>query len=172
MILPQHPLRQRLNDEVHTRPPIPLEAPALISFIACTRDGHDLDDERAHLGLLYERLGLPLEPSAEAAHLIIDAGDFRLKWELHGEFSTYTLFTAPRQAPRSGETALDLVPDDWLAGIPGQVIAAAHIELLAAGSVNPEEMIADMTARGGDSHIISLIAGQAAWLLTDLRIQQ
>ena len=43
MELRNHPLRQRLNDEVHTRPPIPLEAPALISFIAYTRDDHDLD---------------------------------------------------------------------------------------------------------------------------------
>ena len=70
MELRNHPLRQRLNDEVHTRPPIPLEAPALISFIAYTRDDHDLDAERSHLAQLYERLGLPIEPSAEATHLI------------------------------------------------------------------------------------------------------
>ena len=167
-----HPLRQRLNDEVHTRPPIPLEAPALISFIAFTREQHDLDAERAHIGRLYERLGLPVEPSAEAAHLIIDCGSFRLKWELHGEFSSYTFFTAPKMAPGSGETALDVVPADWVQGIPGQVIAASHIELLAAGSVSPEDMIRQLTVKGGDSHIISLIAGQAAWLFTDLRIHQ
>lgn len=171
MELRTHPLRQRLNDEVHTRPPIPLEAPALISYLAFIRDDHGPEAERAHLGQLYERMGLPIEPSAEAAHLIIDGGNFRLKWEQHGEFSTYTFFTQPGQAPQSGETALTSVPADWVQGIPGQVIAATHVELLAAGSVDPEELLATFPVRG-DTTIVSLIAGQAAWVMTDFRIQQ
>jgi len=165
-----HPLRQRLNDEVHTRPPIPLQAPALVSYLAFTHEAA-ADSERSHLGQLYERLGRPVEPSAEATHLIIDAGTFRLKWEQHGEFSTYTFFTQPQQPPQSGETALDAVPADWVQGIPGQVIAATHLELLAAGSVTPEDMIGGLNAQG-DTHIISLIAGQAAWVFTDFRIHQ
>jgi len=165
----QHPLRQRLNDEVHTRPPIPLEAPALISYLAFTHDPENPLGERTHIGLLYERMGLPVEPSAEAAHLIIDGGDFQLKWEQHGEFSTYTFFTQPKQPPQSGETALDAAPADWVQGIPGQVIAASHVELLAAGSISPEEMIVNLTNKG-DTNIISLIAGQAAWMFTDFRI--
>jgi uncharacterized membrane-anchored protein len=167
----QHPLRQRLNDEVHTRPPIPLEAPALVSYLAFTRDSENPVSERPHIGLLYERIGLPVEPSAEAAHLIIDAGSFQLKWELHGEFSTYTFFTQPKLPPHSGETALDAVPADWLQGIPGQIIAASHVELLAAGSIAPEEMIAQRTGKA-DTNIISLIAGQAAWMFTDFRIHK
>jgi len=166
----QHPLRQRLNDEVHTRPPIPLEAPALIGYFAFIREPGAVD-EHAHLALLYRRLGLPVEPSREAAHLLIDGGAFQLKWEQHGEFSTYTFFTKPKAPQQSGETALDAVPADWLQGIPGQVIAATHLELLAAGSVMPEEMIAGLNSQG-DTHIISLIAGQAAWVFTDFRIRQ
>lgn len=165
----QHPLRQRLNDEVHTRPPIPLEAPALVSYLAFIRDPENPVGERAHIGLLYERIGLPVEPSAEAAHLIIDGGGFQLKWEQHGEFSTYTFFTQPKLPPQSGETALDAAPADWVQGIPGQVIAASHVELLAAGSITPEEMIAQRTGKA-DTNIISLIAGQAAWMFTDFRI--
>jgi uncharacterized membrane-anchored protein len=167
--LVQHPLRQRLNDEVHTRPPIPLEAPALISFLSFIREADGQAAERSHIGRLYEQLGLPVEPSAEAAHLLIDAGDFRLKWEQHGEFSSYTFFTVPKQPPQSGETALSAVPAGWVKEIPGQVIAATHLELLAAGSVSPQEIIADLNT-SGDTHIISLIAGQAAWIFTDFRI--
>lgn len=166
----QHPLRQRLNDEVHTRPPIPLEAPALISFLAFVRENASPAAERAHIGLLYERMGLRVEPSPEAAHLIIDGGAFQLKWEQHGEFSTYTFFTRPNRPPQSGETALAAAPADWVQGIPGQVIAASHVELLAAGTFTPEEMIARLTGNKGDTDIISLIAGQAAWLFTDFRI--
>ena len=171
MELRTHPLRQRLNDEVHTRPPIPLEAPALISYLAFVHDENGPAGERAHIGTLYERMGLPIEPSAEAAHLIIDGGNFKLKWEQHGEFSTYTFFTQPKQAPQSGETALGAVPADWIQGIPGQVIAATHVELLAAGVVDPEEMLATLPAKS-DTNIVSLIAGQAAWVFTDFRIQQ
>jgi uncharacterized membrane-anchored protein len=167
----QHPLRQRLNDEVHTRPPIPLEAPALVSYFAFIHDETNPVSERSHIGLLYERMGLPVEPSAEAAHLIIDGGAFQLKWEQHGEFSTYTFFTQPKLPPQSGETALDAVPADWVQGIPGQVIAATHVELLAAGSVSPEEMVARQATKG-DTNIISLIAGQAAWVFTDFRIHE
>jgi len=167
----QHPLRQRLNDEVHTRPPIPLEAPALISFLAFIRDPDGQAAERSHIRRLFSQLGLPGEPSPDAAHLLLAGDGFRVKWEQHGEFSTYTFFNTPRRPPRSGETALDAVPADWVKDIPGQVIAASHLELLAAGSVSPEEIIADLN-RGEDTHIISLIAGQAAWIFTDFRIHQ
>ncbi len=170
MELRSHPLRQRLNDEVHTRPPIPLEAPALISFMAFTRAEHTLEAERAHIGRLYERLGLPVAPSEEAAHLIIDCGAFRLKWELHGEFSTYTFFAAPRRPARSGETALDIVPQQWVKEIPGQIISASHIELLAKGSCNPTEILWHLGTDSTDTQIVSQIAGQAAWLFTDFRI--
>src|SRR5574343_279882 len=168
--LRQHPQRQRLNDEVHTRPPIPLEAPALVSFLAFTRGGDAQVNERSHIGALYERLGLPVEPSGEAAHLIIDCGRFKLKWELHGEFSTYTFFATPNKPPQSGETALDVVPNEWLQGIPGQVICATHIELLVSGSPSPTEIIWNLNAESTETHIVSQIAGQAAWLLTDFRI--
>lgn len=171
MELTQHPLRQRLNDEVHTRPPIPLEAPALISFLAVIRDPEQKIGDRAHLAQLYERIGLPVEPSAEAAHLIIDGGDFKLKWEQHGEFSTYTFFTQPQPEAGTGETALGAVPSDWVQSIPGQIIAASHVELLAAGSITPEELLAKHTAKA-ETSIVSLIAGQAAWMLTDFRIHK
>ncbi|MCK6391605.1 MAG: DUF3422 domain-containing protein [Azonexus sp.] len=172
MELRSHPLRQRLNDEVHTRPPIPLEAPALVSFMAFTRAEHTLAEEKAHLGRLYERLGLPVAPNEEAAHLIIDCGDFRLKWELHGEFSTYTFFAQPRATPRSGETALDVVPQAWIQNIPGQIISASHIELLAKGSSSPTEILWHLGSDSTDTQIVSQIAGQAAWLFTDFRIHE
>jgi uncharacterized membrane-anchored protein len=162
-------LRQRLNDEVHARPPIPLEAPALVSYLAFLRDGQAPQAERAHLGQLLKQLGHAGEPGEDATHLMVDAGSFRLKWEQHGEFSTYTFFTSPRQAARSGETALDHVAVNWVQDIPGQIIAATHIELLAAGTLLPEELLADLPSRN-DTHIASLIAGQAAWMITDCRL--
>jgi uncharacterized membrane-anchored protein len=171
MTLTQHPLRQRLNDEVHARPPVPVEAPVLVSFLAILHDEARPTGDRAHLGALYERLGKPLEPSADAAHLIIDAGTFLLKWERHGEFSTYTFFKTPQQAPGSGETALAAVPSDWVQAIPGQLLAATHLEVLDAATSNPQALLATLTAPG-ETVVASKIAGNAAWMFTDFRIHE
>ncbi len=167
----QHPQRQRLNDEVHARPPVPVAAPMLVSFLAFLHDESRPEGDRIHLGALYERLGKPVEPSAEAAHLLIEAGAFQLKWERHGEFSTYTFFRAPGQPAGTGEHALDAVPADWLAAIPGQLLAATHLELLDAASSNPQELLATLTAPG-ETVVASRIAGNAAWVFTDFRIHQ
>ncbi len=165
----QHPLRQRLNDEVHARPPVPVEAPMLVSFLAFLHDEANPGGDRSHLGALYERLGLPVEPSADAAHLIIDAGTFLLKWERHGEFSTYTFFKKPQQPAGTGEHALAAAPADWVQAIPGQLLAATHLEVLGTPAVDPQALMATLTAPG-EVVVASRIAGSAAWVFTDFRI--
>ncbi len=165
----QHPLRQRLNDEVHARPPVPLEAPMLVSFLAILHDEARPDGDRAHLGLLYERLGRPVEPSAEATHLLIEGKTFLLKWERHGEFSTYTFFANPHQPPGTGEHALAFAPADWVEAIPGQLLAATHLELLGSPEVDPRQLMDALTAPG-ETVVASRIAGSAAWVFTDFRI--
>ena len=165
----QHPLRQRLNDEVHARPPVPLEAPMLVSFLAFLHDEGNVDGDRSHLGQLYERLGLPVEPSAEATHLIIDAGAFQLKWERHGEFSTYTFFKKPVQPAGTGEHALAAAPADWVQAIPGQLLAATHLELLGTPTTDPQQLMHTLTAPG-EVVVASRIAGGSAWVFTDFRI--
>jgi uncharacterized membrane-anchored protein len=166
----QHPLRQRLNDEVHARPPVPLEAPALVSFLAFLHDDGQPEADREHLARLSERLGLPEDTCAEAIHLIIDGGTFRLKWERHGEFSAYTFFKTPQQPPRSGEDALSAVPADWLQAIPGRLIAATHMEYLSAAAEDPEKLL-ETLADPGEVVVASRIAGGAAWVFTDFRIR-
>lgn len=167
----QYPQRLRLNDEVHARPPVPVEAPTLVSFLAFLHDSARPDADRAHLGRLYERLGRPVEPSAEATHLIIDGKGFLLKWERHGEFSTYSLFRTPARPPGTGEHALDAVPADWLEAIPGELIAATHLEMAAAAEVDPMALLATLSAPG-EVVVASRIAGGAAWVFTDFRIHE
>lgn len=165
----QYPQRQRLNDEVHARPPVPLEAPTLVSFLAFLHDDSDPNADRNHLGLLYERLGRPVEPSAEATHLIIDGKTFLLKWERHGEFSTYSFFHSPLQPAGTGEHALEAAPADWVQAIPGQLIVATHLELLSTEKVDPQALLATLSAPG-EVVVASRIAGGAAWIFTDFRI--
>jgi hypothetical protein len=50
--LTEHPLRYKLNNELHARPPVPVAHPQLVSYVALMHDGVREDDELRHLQLL------------------------------------------------------------------------------------------------------------------------
>jgi len=89
--------------------------------------------ERAHLAALCEQFDAA-PPARGASHYSAPFGAFRLKWERHGEFSAYTVFVHGRSPLPFGEPAVDLVPGEWLAAIPGRTIVAAHAELMPAAN--------------------------------------
>lgn len=160
----EHPQRRALNDEVHSRPPVPLNTPELVSYLAFLQVDGSADLEPAHLHQLAVQLGLP-EPRTDTGHASLDAGEFRLRWERHSEFSSYTFFRVGDGA----EPALQAVPAGWRKGIPGQLIVAPQVEVRDAEDVPPETVIAQ---EGHDftPTVASQIAGGAGWVLTDFRI--
>ena len=50
----QHPLRQTLNDEVHARPPVPLDTPEFVTYLAFLHHEGSASREAAHLAQLAE----------------------------------------------------------------------------------------------------------------------
>ena len=83
--------------------------------------------------LLFEQdYALPLIPPVWAAHLATGRGPVRFKWERHGEFSSYTFFTAGLSGLPFAEPVVALLPAGWLAGVPGQTVFAAHAKLAPA----------------------------------------
>ncbi|NMG53081.1 DUF3422 family protein [Aromatoleum aromaticum] len=166
----EHPQRRALNDEVHSRPPVPLNTPELVSYLAFLHVDGSADLEPAHLHQLAAQLGLP-EPGTDTGHVSLELGEFRLSWERHSEFSSYTFF---RHVPGTGDgdgadPALLTVPAGWRKGIPGQLIVATQVEVRDADEVPPETIIAQ---EGHDftPTVASQIAGGAGWVLTDFRI--
>jgi uncharacterized membrane-anchored protein len=129
-VLPgEHPLRRRLSNEVHARPFALLSAPERASHLAILT-GEGTDADRRHLEALCARYGVEA-PGADANHVLLDFGDFRVKWERHTEFCTYTFFRGgplPESDP-FGESAVDFVPRDWLARMPGELLAAVNLVL-------------------------------------------
>jgi len=120
-----HPLRLELASEAHARPFMHLEAPVQISHIAVFA-GRDANRHGEALAALCQRFGVA-PPAPEAHHFSHDFGHFRLKWEYHTEFSTYTF-----AAPHAGGAPFDAppirhIPLDWLDRLSGSVLAAAHI---------------------------------------------
>lgn len=164
----QHPLRQRINDEVHARPPMPLETPEFVTYLAFLHQDGSTGEESAHLRRLAEQLGLP-EPDTESGHVFLDAGGFRLKWERHSEYTGYTFFRHIDGADTPDEHALLEVPAAWRRDIPGQLIVATHVELRAVAEVSPETVLTQLSPTGHPT-VASKVADGAGWVVTDFRI--
>lgn len=134
---PDHPERLALADEVHARPPEPLEAPSRASYVAVLVDGDDRERERAHIERLCERSGVP-GPAGGVTQFSATLGAVRLKWERHGEFSSYTFIARGVSSRPFAEPPSSLLPEGWLEALPGRTMVAAHAKLLTAPDGAPD----------------------------------
>ena len=164
----QHPLRQTLNDEVHARPPVPLDTPEFVTYLAFLHHEGSASREPAHLAQLAEQLGLP-PPATDSGHVLLEATGFRLKWERHNEFSSYCFFRRIEPEDSPDEYALLHVPAAWRKAIPGLLIAATHIELRGVAEV-PLETVLHQQSRHGQALVASAVSDGAGWVLTDFHL--
>ena len=171
MLLPRnHTQRFDLNHELHARPFAELRSPARASYLALLAGETTKPVERQCLAELCARYGRP-PPSITGSHFSADLGPFQIKWERHTEFTSYTfLGNAPLTLPSAFASPLiDQVPQEWLAGLPGTVIAAAHVAVLpAAAGPPPTEEIAPLF--GGNAVVGARIGEGAGLAYTDFRI--
>lgn len=167
--LREHPRRAELHHEVHARPFEPLRAPVRASHIALLsgEGAAAVAADRDHLAGLCARHGVA-PPPAGARHFSADLGPFRLKWERHTEFTTYTFFRPGAGAQPFAEPAIGALPRDWLAAAPGEAIVAIHLEIEPADG---PEWGRDELARlfRPDDIVSSRLDGGAAQLWSDLR---
>lgn len=129
---PAHPQRVALHNEIHARPPEAMAAPLALSHIVMVGDAAQREASRAHLAALLRERHLPL-PDAQSTHVRLDVGGFRIRWELHTEFVNWTFSRAVDVAAFGQQepvTAAQSVPQDWLAALPGQTLAALHLWVL------------------------------------------
>src|SRR5450830_774029 len=137
-----HPQRVPLAAEAHSRPFLQLSAPeSLTHFAVYMRDAVDANRHIAFQHALLTDLCLHFGvtgPGIEARHFFHDFGGFRLQWECHTEFSTYTF--AQRYASTLStdeafvEVPLKQIPQQWLLALQGNVMVAAHVVLEQAGA--------------------------------------
>lgn len=123
-----HPERIRLNDEVHARPPEPLSAPSRVSYLALQSDAAAREQAWQAVHDLAVRHGVA-PPRPGANHYSADLGPFRLRWERHTEFVRYS-FIAPGGEDAFADPVMASVPADWVAALPGQLLAAADVALV------------------------------------------
>lgn len=166
--LTDHPLRLQLVNEVHARPPEALTTPVRATVLAMLSGEQAADRERRHLEALCD-WGGTARPAAGATHFSASFGSFRLKWERHTEFSTWSVFRTGAFAEPFADPALNALPRDWLAGLPGELMVGIHVAVLGPDSPMPAggQLAAVF---GSETYIGSQVAGGAATVWTDLRI--
>jgi uncharacterized membrane-anchored protein len=163
-----HPLRSLLTEEVHARPFAALKPPEQASHLALVSDEDAAEADFAHLVRLCQHYGVAL-PAPGSRHLTCDFGPFRLKWERHGEFCTYTFFNRnPFEQPFS-TSAISVVPRDWLEAMPGKRLVAVHVAVESREA--PPRAAADLaTIFNSQTLSGSRVFGGAALTWTDFAI--
>ena len=165
-----HPLRIQLNDEVHARPPESLVAPARLSYLALFSDAAAREGGFSAVCALAERFGA-VPPSLHANHYSADLGPFRVKWERHTEFVRYKFIVSGAAGTDPfDDPAIAVVPADWLASLPGQVMVATHVALLPQDADEAQSLAA---ARRLFPGVLtgSAVSGGAAAAFADFRVR-
>ena len=155
-----HPLRDSLLAEVHARPSTPIDGPMLVTRIAALSGPEGVAADRRHITDLCNRIGAP-RASEDAVWCAVDGGEWQLRWEKHGEFSSWTFFARPKSGGVS-PSAIDSVPRAWLDSLPGSVVVLTTL-VISREDQRPDSAPDPKEAVG------ARIMGDAATLLTDLR---
>ncbi len=170
-----HTLRIPLAAEVHSRPPLRLTAPESLTHLAvyCRDDAEaTLDHNEMQHGLLMslcKHFGVA-GPHSDAQYFFHDFGRFRLQWECHTEFSTYTFAEQQSGMQSVGEgfeqVPLRHIPEEWLFGLNGKIIVGTHVVLQQGHAT-----LTEIRQAFDGSLVVGSQATGAAKLWTDFAIQ-
>ncbi len=165
-----HPQRLALHNEVHARPPEPMQAPMAISRVVMWGNRETAEASRAHLAQLLHDHHLPV-PDALTNHLRVDLGAFRLRWELHTEFISWTFMrTVDAQVFAQAEpmTAMQGVPQAWLSQLPGECLTRLHLWLLTSATPDIHEQMPHVLRE--DTLVASTVAEGHGEVYTDFQL--
>lgn len=124
--LSEHQQRFKLHNELHVGAAELLDAPLQLSSLVLLTSSEHAEQERELITQLCERYGA-LPPTEQSNHFSAVLGTFQLSWERHTEYSTYTFFHEGSFEVPFAEPAINHVPKEWLASLPGEVITATHV---------------------------------------------
>ena len=153
-----HPRREELYNELHSRPYQMLQSPSQLSYIAIQHGNTTKQQEIELLTALCDRYQITA-PTSNMTCFQQDFGLFELRWERHTEFSGYAFIrSGQREGAPFSENAIDLLPQNWINQLPGQVVAAFHLLIDDASEV--DEPPVEEVAKGFDG--LRLVGSQPA----------
>lgn len=167
-----HPERFILHNEVHARAPAIQGLPVRATHLALLLTPDEKAHERRHLITLCERFGIA-PPEKDADHFNAVFNSFQIRWEQHGEFSTYSFYAYDQPNALFTDSALKKVPVDWMAQLNGQLMVAVHASIVAPADIGYDEQadLGALSAHFADNPVVgSRVTGGAASVFTDFRI--
>ncbi|GJJ00783.1 hypothetical protein RugamoR64_13210 [Duganella rhizosphaerae] len=174
-----HPMRVPLSAEIHSRPFLQLQAPESLTHFALyvQQDQPSQKFHRSSQHQILEQLCMHYgvaAPSPQARYFFHDFDRFRLKWECHTEFATYTFVERSEPGAACGEAfermPLQHVPQEWLAGLHGKIIVAAHV-LLCKGEPDDSGAVGAIRDLFQGKSLVGSSVGSGAEVWTDFLIQ-
>lgn len=166
--IPDYAERQDLHAELNAVAYELLAPPFELSHLVLLSERDYVDQERRLVGELCTRYGIT-PPNAHENDFSADCGEFRLRWERHTEYSTYTIYRAkPFEIPFA-HPPVTYVPQDWLARLPGELLVATHIAL--EDRARPKRSLHELVTLFASGTVIgSKVAGGAASVWSDNQI--
>ncbi|MFZ6719592.1 DUF3422 family protein [Undibacterium sp. Ji49W] len=174
-----HQLRVPLASEIHSRPFLKLQAPERISHLAVYSGAESkavtsiAHEQHALLAALCAHFAVAA-PAGTVKYFYHDFGRFRLKWECHAEFATYTFAESLTEVPALGDMFDDMpvtqLPGEWLLRLQGKMLVAAHVALCRNGEST--EQFARSLARVFEGNVLAgshVMQGGELW--SDFAIQ-
>lgn len=152
MQVQDHPDRARLIGETHARPTLAAPGACVALHEALLHDDGGRA-ARAFMQDLCRRLDAPPPPDTADLHIVTRPG-LMLKWERHGEFSSWTAVAEGADAPPL-----------WEGQRPGLRIAATRVRVLPAASLPNQS---PLPAREGVEQAGARVSGGNAAVWTDL----
>jgi len=140
----------------------------VISHVVMGIDRESRQASRSHLVQLLRNHHLAI-PEETTTHLRADFGSWRLRWELHTEFVTWTFMREgdPGVPGTEPESALQAVPQAWLSNLPGACLARIHMWAMAH-----TDSSADWVSRylHEETLVASRVANDHATVYTDFQL--
>ena len=122
-----HQQKNALIKELHNRTFPVVQLPAQVSSLVIFNPG-DRQLELDRLTDLAKQQNVT-PPLADESCYYQSFKDFDLRWERHNEFSTYTVICQRQGEGEFFRNLFSLIDSEWLEAMPGEVIAANHIDL-------------------------------------------
>ena len=161
---PDDPQRTLLHNVVHTRQSQRIHLPALVVYIAVLSNDITLEQECEHLRRLPGQEGIMID-QLQHNFLRLRLQGYTLRWERHTEFTSYSLVQQLPESAQLGATDPDLLsslvlPNGWLAGIPGRTFAAIKLVMVHGDLKSPEETLLSARNWFGERPVVASLVGR------------
>jgi len=125
-----HHLRASLACELHARPFLRIGGSVALTHIAIYTDGDKSIHEEA-LKSLCRLTGLAAPADGAMQYAACWSAEKQLKWERHGEFSSFTFVASRHDNDYFSGLATEQVPPEWFGRIEGKRFVAIRMELVS-----------------------------------------